>query len=78
MGARGRADGVRQCDDSATGDVIHICRTPRQCFGDVSRHNLSLNEDRHSGAGAGLVGRLQAVSLCSPGNVKVADSAGSW
>jgi len=42
------------CDELATAPGIHFGGAPHKEFGDVSRHNLILNEmARHSGAGVG-------------------------
>lgn len=42
------------CDELATAPRIHAAASAHKEFGDVSRHNLILNEmARHSGAGAG-------------------------
>lgn len=46
------ADGL--CDELATALGIHATAVMHKEFGDVSRHNLILNEmARHSGAGVG-------------------------
>lgn len=45
------------CDELATALGIHCGVTRHKEFGDVSRHNLILNEmARHSGAGVGSSG----------------------
>ena len=45
------------CDELATAPGIHRAAGRHKEFGDVSRHNLILNEmARHSGAGVGSSG----------------------
>lgn len=45
------------CDELATAPGIHCSAARHKEFGDVSRHNLILNEmARHSGAGVGNSG----------------------
>lgn len=51
------------CDELATACGIHRGVVRHKEFGDVSRHNLILNEmARHSGAGVGSSGRKREVS----------------
>ncbi|MBN9332319.1 hypothetical protein [Devosia sp.] len=66
MGANSLA--VAVCDEIATALGIHAAACAHKDFGDVSRHNLILNEiARHSGAGAGrLRMTLKRVVLIMP------------